>query len=209
MIKSFQRAVRAAAGVGATAPEPFSPASANNTTTITNLNSRKPTLFGKKQPISPGAGLMLSSSSSNGSNSNSRGEASVCSSVINFPASASSSTCCDESDWEHVDGSEGEIECGFPDDFISGTAPSQLEVEHAVSALQHTLVLAPHNEEITSKDVDEVAYSDMSSDESELNWVEPSLQFSDSRKLVQPHGSDVVYTAFHLLQTEPQIQVLS
>lgn len=41
---------------------------------------------------------------------------------------------------------------------------------------------------------------------SELDWVEPSLHLCNSRML-QPHGSDRVYDAFHLLQTEPSVQV--
>lgn len=41
---------------------------------------------------------------------------------------------------------------------------------------------------------------------SELDWVEPSFHLCNSRVL-QPHGSNKVYDAFHMLQTEPSIQV--
>lgn len=41
---------------------------------------------------------------------------------------------------------------------------------------------------------------------SELDWVEPSLHLYKS-KMVQPHGYDTVYDAFHLLQTETSVQV--
>lgn len=43
--------------------------------------------------------------------------------------------------------------------------------------------------------------------ECEMDWVEPSLHFTNSIKL-QPHGLDGVLDAFHLLQTEPSVQVL-
>lgn len=41
---------------------------------------------------------------------------------------------------------------------------------------------------------------------SELDWVEPPLHPCNS-KMMQPHGYSNVYDAFHLLQTEPSIQV--
>lgn len=41
---------------------------------------------------------------------------------------------------------------------------------------------------------------------SEVDWVEPSLNLCNSR-LSQPCGSNKVYDAFHLLQTEPSVQV--
>lgn len=41
---------------------------------------------------------------------------------------------------------------------------------------------------------------------SELDWVEPSLHLCNSRTL-QPLGSDRVFDAFHLMQTEPSVQV--
>lgn len=44
--------------------------------------------------------------------------------------------------------------------------------------------------------------------DAELDWVEPSLHLSNSRAL-QPYGPDRVYDAFHLLQTDPSIQVRS
>lgn len=41
---------------------------------------------------------------------------------------------------------------------------------------------------------------------SEIDWVEPSVHLCNS-KMVQPHGYDTVYDAFHLLQNEPSVQV--
>ena len=43
---------------------------------------------------------------------------------------------------------------------------------------------------------------------SELDWMEPAPYPSYTRML-QPYGYDRVYDAFHLLQTEPLIQVPS
>lgn len=41
---------------------------------------------------------------------------------------------------------------------------------------------------------------------SELDWMEPSAYLCNS-KMLQPHASERVYDAFHLLQTESSVQV--
>lgn len=41
---------------------------------------------------------------------------------------------------------------------------------------------------------------------SELDWMEPSVLMCNS-KMLQPYGSERVYDAFHLLRTEPLVQV--
>lgn len=46
----------------------------------------------------------------------------------------------------------------------------------------------------------------LSSSGSVSDWIEPSMHICNS-KLLQSYGSNRVYDAFHLLQTEPSIQV--
>lgn len=46
----------------------------------------------------------------------------------------------------------------------------------------------------------------LSSSGSVSDWIEPSIHICNS-KLLQSYGSNRVYDAFHLLQTEPSIQV--
>ncbi|KAG8390241.1 hypothetical protein BUALT_Bualt01G0063300 [Buddleja alternifolia] len=225
MLRNVHRAVRA--GVGGAPPEPFS-SSGNTITTI----ARKPKNLNEKKPTSPNTALTLSSSSSsssgvnnNNSNNNNYGS-SAFSSLINLPISAASGasapTCSDDLDWECVDGGEDERgKCVFYDDFVFGTVPSRDEVQHAVSALQQALKPPSYThfpkrkrDEDTGKDdvMDEVIIDTMgyettfsSSAESEMDWIEPSLHLCNSRML-RTHGSDRVYDAFHLLQTEPSVQ---
>lgn len=47
----------------------------------------------------------------------------------------------------------------------------------------------------------------ISSDELESDWVKPSPYLCDY-KMLQPQGSQRVYDAFLLLQTDPSVQVL-
>ena len=42
---------------------------------------------------------------------------------------------------------------------------------------------------------------------SELDWMEPSACLSNNSKMLQSYGSERVYDAFHLLQTESSVQV--
>jgi hypothetical protein len=48
----------------------------------------------------------------------------------------------------------------------------------------------------------------VSEDDSDTDWLEPSL-FPYNPKLLQANGSDRVYYAIHLLQTDPSVQVNS
>ena len=62
-------------------------------------------------------------------------------------------------------------------------------------------------DEITSPTVPTVPMNKVSSDGTERDWIEPSLPQLRSSRMLQPYGSDRVYDAFHLLQTDPCIQV--
>ncbi|KAL0341126.1 UNVERIFIED_CONTAM: hypothetical protein Sradi_4629400 [Sesamum radiatum] len=98
-----------------------------------------------------------------------------------------------------------------------GTVPSRDEVQHAVSALQQ--VVGPSSmrfpagklaEDTERGVVDEItsplgSEKRVSLSEFEKDWVEPSLHLPNSR-MFQTFGSDRVYDAFHLLQTEPSVQ---
>ncbi|KAI7740458.1 hypothetical protein M8C21_003682 [Ambrosia artemisiifolia] len=71
------------------------------------------------------------------------------------------------------------------DDFVFCTVPSMDEVHHAISSLQQVL------------------YPPTSFHDSEwdLDWIEPSTS------MLKAHcGSECVYDAFHLLQTEPSVK---
>jgi hypothetical protein len=48
----------------------------------------------------------------------------------------------------------------------------------------------------------------VSEDDPDTDWLEPSL-FPYNPKLLQANGSDRVYYAIHLLQTDPSVQVHS
>lgn len=61
-------------------------------------------------------------------------------------------------------------------------------------------------DETTSPTVMGKRVSSVGSLGTELDWIEPSLQLCNPRML-RPYGSNGVYDAFHLLQTEPCVQV--
>jgi len=120
-------------------------------------------------------------------------------------------------EWECVDGSEFERGFDFYDDFVFGSVPSKDEVQFAVSSLLQALNPASSSKSIedrlayeSDKDVPDETTSPLvmvkrvSSVGTELDWIEPSPQCSP--RMLQPYGSDRVYDAFHLLQTEPCIQ---
>ncbi|XP_011101112.1 uncharacterized protein LOC105179211 isoform X2 [Sesamum indicum] len=208
--------------VGGAPPEPFSP-SANTTTTIASANSRKAKSFDRNRPTSPNTALTLSSSSSaNGSGSSNNGTTAF-SSLKNLPTSGADtpswggSPAPHDSEWECVDASEDGRASVFYEDLVFGTVPSRDEVQHAVSALQQ--VVGPSSthfpggklaEDSERGVVDEIT-SPLGSEkrvplsEFEKDWVEPPLHLRNSR-MFQTYGSDRVYDAFHLLQTEPSIQ---
>ncbi|KAI3458317.1 hypothetical protein Pfo_014980 [Paulownia fortunei] len=229
MLRTVQRALRA--GVGGAPPEPFS-ASANSTVATANSRKAKHSI-NKKQSAPPNTALTLSSSTSgspNTSNPNTNNGPSAFSSLINLPisvasgaaapawGSCSSPACSDDMEWECLDGDEDQRACVLYEDFVFGTVPSKDEVNYAASALQQ--VLEPSSfarfpkdklTEDTGKDVeDEDSRTEgfektISSAESEVDWVEPALTLCNSRML-QPHGSDSVYDAFYILQSEPSVQ---
>ncbi|KAL3834650.1 hypothetical protein ACJIZ3_009386 [Penstemon smallii] len=220
MLRTVHRAVRA--GVGGAPSEPFSSASANSTTIGGGANSRKKTNFNNKISNHPNTALTLSSSSNENSSNGSSSSSASFSSQINFPGSAGfgagGPNCSDEiMGWECVDGIEEEDERArlFYEDFVFGNVPSSDEVNHAVSALQQVLepsfykrVPKEEFEEDTVKDVVDEVNSPMAFGKkisSEMDWIEPSMHLCNSR-ILQPRGSDRVYDAFRLLQTEPSVQ---
>ncbi|KAK6155898.1 hypothetical protein DH2020_010146 [Rehmannia glutinosa] len=218
MLRSVHRALRS--GVGGAPPEPFS-ASANSTT-IATANSRKPKNFNKQQSAPPNTALTLSPGGPNKNNNNNpnnnNGPSAAFSSLINLPKSDSSPTCSEDMEWECLDANEEERVSVFYEDFVFGTVPSRDEVNYAISALQQ--VLEPSylahfpKEKLTEDTWKEVENEDnrtegienmISSSESEVDWVEPSVTLCNSRML-RPYGSDRVYDAFHMLQSEPSVQ---
>ncbi|GLT83983.1 hypothetical protein SLE2022_022430 [Rubroshorea leprosula] len=129
-----------------------------------------------------------------------------------FVASPTSS-CCDEFDWDAMDGVEDEMPLGFND--AIGPVPSPDEVQTAVSALQQVVdypkLVRDKYSYNAGKDVVDPTPSPtgllhrVSSVGSDIDWMEPSVHLYTSRVL-HPYGSNRVYDAFHLLQTDPCIQ---
>ncbi|KAK4436382.1 hypothetical protein Salat_0801900 [Sesamum alatum] len=216
MIRTVRRVV------GGAPPEPFSPSANTTTTTIASANSRKAKNLDRNRPTSPNTALTLSSSASCNNNNGK----SVFSSQINLPVSATwgaaepswgASPAPHDSEWERVDASEDGKASVFYEDLVFGTVPSRDEVQHAVSALRQ--IVGPSAmrfpagklaEDTERGVVDEVtsplgSEKGVSSSEFEKDWVEPSLHLRNSRML-KTYGSDRVYDAFHMLQTEPSVQ---
>ncbi|XP_052184565.1 uncharacterized protein LOC127796452 isoform X1 [Diospyros lotus] len=190
MLRTVQRAVKASVGGGAASQDPF----AHSTATA---NSNSPTTATYKPTTS--AALSLSSSSPFPSSTI------PISATTTLPTWPSSPSASEDFDWECVDGSEfGRLPRPFRDDFVFGTVPSADEVQSAVVALQqlaHNPAKGIANKVTNSTDLVNRA----SSAGTELDWIEPSLQLHNPRML-QPYGTNRVYDAFHLLQTEPCIQ---
>ncbi|XP_073310617.1 uncharacterized protein [Primulina huaijiensis] len=219
MLRSVQRAVRA--GIGGAPPEPFSPSAGSGS--VSASSSRKTKKSRIKQPSSPNRNLALSNSSSN---NNSNGS-SPFSSLINLPISAVSGAAvpawgacpspnCEDLEWEVVEGSGGYERAAraFYDDFVFGTIPSRDEVQHAVSALQQVAGIRYPSEELADDSGTNFPNENgspmgiiksISSEELESDWIEPSPDLCHSKQL-QPRGSQRVYDAFHLLQTDPSVQ---
>ncbi|KAF3956973.1 hypothetical protein CMV_017961 [Castanea mollissima] len=203
MLRNVGRAVSAArTGVPA---EPISSSSSSRPNTNTHTH----------KPISPNY-LSLSSTSPPHNNIPTSATSGVPTTRSPFSQSQSQSQC-DEFEWVSVDGSKGERVRphghghgnGYFDDYILGPVPSKDEVQNAVSAIQQVFEPASYPNLVRDKfasDLEkDVAYQVMSPTGSELDWVEPSFHLCNSRVL-QPHGSDRVYDAFHMLQTEPSVQ---
>ncbi|MCD7453586.1 hypothetical protein HAX54_021529 [Datura stramonium] len=204
MLRAVQRAVR----TGGTVSEPFS-----QSTTTTAKTSRTATssshAFNNKSSNASSA-LSLSSSSP----------------LSTFPLSAAAAlapatwdSSSESEDWECLDDEKVNNNNILFDDYILGPVPSTDEVHHAVSALQQ--VLEPSyisystndglgyksNEDTTDELTGSINLTRevLSSSGSVSDWIEPSMHICNS-KLLQTYGSNRVYDAFHLLQTEPSIQ---
>ncbi|OMP00686.1 hypothetical protein COLO4_12453 [Corchorus olitorius] len=109
-------------------------------------------------------------------------------------STASSSSCQCHTDTctrplEAVDGKENsKTVTGSFNNYVLGPVPSNLEVEHALAALQNFI----HGN---------------SSSRPELEWLKPLLDSSDSR-LLQSQGLEKAYDAFSLLLREPSVKRL-
>ncbi|KAJ9681473.1 hypothetical protein PVL29_020372 [Vitis rotundifolia] len=126
---------------------------------------------------------------------------------------------CNEFECLSVDGStEDGLPCGFCDDFVFGSVPSEDEVRNALFDLQQALDPSSDSQFIKDKfgcNSDKEAMDAISSPTggsilkvssiSESDWREPSLQLCNPMVL-QTYGSNRVYDAFHLLQTDTDIQ---
>ncbi|XVF11213.1 hypothetical protein REPUB_Repub08aG0006700 [Reevesia pubescens] len=141
----------------------------------------------------------------------------------NWPAfsSSPSASCSDEFEWVSVDGigsEEDKQPHGVFDDFVLGPVPSIGEVQNVVSALQRVFDASSCPQLIrdkfsynAGKDIPHQIPSPTGSMHrvrsagSELDWMEPSMHLYNTKAL-QPYGSNRVYDAFHLLQTEPTVQ---
>ncbi|KAK6936297.1 hypothetical protein RJ641_033327 [Dillenia turbinata] len=218
MLRTVGRTFRTSVGG---VQEPFS--STNNTTTTTTCNTS--TKKSKSAQRNSNKYLSLSSSSSSTSprSSSSATSPNFLISTSNFaPFSSLPSTptsfCGEELDWVAVDGFEDERACGYFDDFVFGSVPSVDEVQNAVSALQRAIDPATHSQLIrdrfssnSDKDTSDHRTCGVglmhtaSSFGSDSDWIEPSL-YQVSPGALQPRGTERVYDAFHLLQTEPSVQ---
>ncbi|KAL8096021.1 hypothetical protein AgCh_037110 [Apium graveolens] len=145
---------------------------------------------------------------------------------VSWTFSSSASSVSDEFDdqWECIDhevfqeSEDVRFDDYGEDRFVFGSVPSVDEIQHAVSSLQQVLEPVSYSQLIkdraaydSDKDVANHIYSPTNlirkvpSVGSEVDWMEPSLQPWNSRFL-KPLGSDRVWNALHLLQTEPAVQ---
>lgn len=202
MLRNVGRAVSAArTGVPASSAEPISSSSSSRPNTHTHTH----------KPISPNY-LSLSSTSPPHNNIPTSATSGVPTTRSPFSQSQSQS---DEFEWVSVDVSKGERVRphghgnGCFDDYILGPVPSKDEVQNTVSAIQQVFEPPSYSNLVRDKfasDLEkDVADQVTSPTGSELDWVEPSFHLCNSRVL-QPHGSNKVYDAFHMLQTEPSVQ---
>ncbi|XP_004514514.1 uncharacterized protein [Cicer arietinum] len=90
-----------------------------------------------------------------------------------------------------------------------GPPPSQTEVHHALSSLQRVLGstsrIEPFRDTYCDKPENEQGH--VSKDEADTDWLEPTL-FPYNPIMLQANGSDRVFFAIHLLQTDPSVQRL-
>ncbi|XP_059460718.1 uncharacterized protein LOC132189900 isoform X4 [Corylus avellana] len=205
MLRTVGRAVTSTRTTGVAAggalQEPIS--SSANTHNTSSTTATSPT---SRTTHKPGSSTHLSLSSTSSPFASHNIPISAASGVPTWPPPLSQ---CDEFDWVAVDGVEDEKPHGYFDDFVLGPVPSKDEVQDAVSALQQVFDPARNSKLVWDKyafDLDkDVADQVKTPTGSELDWMEPSPHLCNSRTL-QPHGSDRVYDAFHLLHTEPSVQ---
>ncbi|XP_010532233.1 PREDICTED: uncharacterized protein LOC104808277 isoform X2 [Tarenaya hassleriana] len=111
-------------------------------------------------------------------------------------ACVSSGVYVDEFEWVSEEGSDEE--------FVFGCVPSADEVQDAVSALRQFEGNVNNTDRIQSP-TSGMIIQQASPFGLELDWLEPPMQLCHPRML-QTHGYDQVYNAFHLLRTEPSVQ---
>ncbi|CAB4271213.1 unnamed protein product [Prunus armeniaca] len=216
MFRAVSRAAvtRSVAG-GPPIQEPLSSSNSNSSatnttttaTTSTSRHTQKPSSSNNlslSSPTSPFASYNLPLSANSG--------------VPSWP----SSPHFDDIDWVTVDNGSSEEDDerrhGFLEDFVLGPVPSRDEVQNAVSALQQVFspshaqfVRDKYASELERDVADQITSASaglvdrVSSVGSELDWMEPSAYLCNS-KMLQPHASERVYDAFHLLQTESSVQ---
>ncbi|KAK6794261.1 hypothetical protein RDI58_007714 [Solanum bulbocastanum] len=204
MLRAVQRAVRTGGTINGAAQESFSHSSTTKTAKSSTTSGHA---FQNKATNNA---VSLSSSSP----------------LSTLPLSAAAAAALAPGTWDSSSESE-EWECLGDnnnssilfDDYILGPVPSTDEVHHAVSALHQ--VLDPtyfaystndglgyiSNEDTTDELTSSINLTRevLSSSGSVSDWIEPSIHICNS-KLLQSYGSNRVYDAFHLLQTEPSIQ---
>ncbi|KAM1020551.1 hypothetical protein ACFX13_042473 [Malus domestica] len=214
MFKAVSRAAvtRTIAG-GPPIQEPLSSSSSSAAANTTTTNTTATSTSRHNQKPSSSHNLSLSSPTSPFSSCNIP-LASNCG-TSSWP----SSPRFDDFDWVTVDNGvssedDERLSHGLMDDFVLGPVPSKHEVHNAVSALHQ--VFSPFiRDKFGSKsdrDVDDQITSPAGfvhpapSAGSELDWMEPSAYLSNNSKMLQSHGVERVYDAFHLLQTESSVQ---
>ncbi|OMO94870.1 hypothetical protein CCACVL1_05739 [Corchorus capsularis] len=219
MFRTVGRAVARAGSNPTNFQEPFSSSSSSSNSSSTTPS---PTSASKRHQnsnnsnyltISSGNCSPLPISANSGLPSNWHG-------FVASPASSASSCGDDEFEWVSVDESEGGRgrQHGFFDDYVLAPVPSVGEVQNVVSALQRVFDPSSCPQLIRDKfsyhSSRDIAYQIPSptgsmrrihSAGSDLDWMEPSLHLYNTRAL-QPYGTNRVYDAFHLLQTEPAVQ---
>nr|XP_004235173.1 uncharacterized protein LOC101263682 isoform X1 [Solanum lycopersicum] len=208
MLRAVQRAVRTGGTINGAAQESFSHSSTTKTTKSSTTTAHAFHTKASSNAVS------LSSSSP----------------LSTLPLSAAAAAALAPATWDSSSESE-EWEClednnnnnknnGILfDDYILGPVPSTDEVHHAVSALHQVLEptyfaystndgLGYKSNEDTSNELTSsinLTHEVLSSSGSVSDWIEPSIHICNS-KLLQSYGSNRVYDAFYLLQTEPSIQ---
>uniref|UniRef100_A0A7N0U6G8 Uncharacterized protein n=1 Tax=Kalanchoe fedtschenkoi TaxID=63787 RepID=A0A7N0U6G8_KALFE len=158
-------------------------------------------------PISSSKPVKYASSSSGSTTPRSLPVSAVSNPIMNyyrpsFPSPPSS--VGDEFEWLAEDG--GASASASDDDLLFGPAPSVDEVQAAVSSLQHVIDPASFSLLVQygyTSSADNGA-SDHSSNVSEVDWMEPSLQMY--HRVMPTPGSGRVFDAFRLLHSDAAVQ---